>query len=409
MKTQGNEAFIHQKYEKALELYSKALTCKKDPVFYCNRAACFAALDNLDRVIDDTTEALRMDKNYVKALNRRSKAYEMKENYTDALLDATVSCILSGFADEKMTNSVERLLKKVAEKKAAEIMKTRPKKLPSAAFINAYLDSFRPETSPEFPKDMPKGLDNLKEAFNAMEAEKFEIAKDKAEEALKEGIEDPILNARALNLAGTFQFLENDSQQAFDCLSKSIELNPQYVQSYVKRAFVHLELGAKDLAWKDFTSAVQIDSSNPDIYYHRGQLYLILGEYANAAKDYQKSIDLDSEFVLSHIQLGVAQYKLGSVASSMNTFRRTIKKFSESGVARNYFGEILLDQGKFQKAVEHFDAATELEVKKMNGTVSVLPLINKALAIYQEKKDIMKAEEICRRALTCKTTNVPMS
>jgi tetratricopeptide (TPR) repeat protein len=121
-----------------------------------------------------------------------------------------------------------------------------------------------------------------------------------------------------------------------------------------------------------------------------------------AATDYQKSIDLDSQFIFSHIQLGVTQYKMGSIASSMATFRRCIKNFGDKSDVYNYYGELLLDQQKYQEAVEKFETAVEMEKKivgEQGGGMNVLPLINKALALFQWKQDFSAAEDLCQKAL----------
>lgn len=146
---------------------------------------------------------------------------------------------------------------------------------------------------------------------------------------------------------------------------------------------------------------------DPDIYYHRAQLHFILSEFADAAKDYQKSIDLDKDFIFSHIQLGVTQYKMGSIASSMATFRRCIKNFDKVPDVYNYYGELLLDQQKYQEAVEKFDTAVDMEKQTKPLRMNVLPLINKALALFQWKQDFQEAEKLCQKALISRFRSIP--
>jgi import receptor subunit TOM70 len=62
-----------------------ALQYKADPIFFSNRAACYANLGYNDRVIEDCNEALRLDPVYVKALNRRAHALEKKGDLENAL------------------------------------------------------------------------------------------------------------------------------------------------------------------------------------------------------------------------------------------------------------------------------------------------------------------------------------
>lgn len=72
-------------------------------------------MSNWEKVIEDTTAAINLDNEYVKALNRRANAYEQVDRNSEALLDYTASCIIDGFRNESSAQSVERLLKKVAE------------------------------------------------------------------------------------------------------------------------------------------------------------------------------------------------------------------------------------------------------------------------------------------------------
>jgi import receptor subunit TOM70 len=162
----------------------------------------------------------------------------------------------------------------------------------------------------------------------------------------------------------------------------------------------------RDEAARDFELAIEHNPNDPDIFYHRAQLHFILSEFSMAATDYQKSIDLDSQFIFSHIQLGVTQYKMGSIASSMATFRRCIKNFGDKSDVYNYYGELLLDQQKYQEAVEKFETAVEMEKKivgEKGGGMNVLPLINKALALFQWKQDFSAAEDLCQKALISKS------
>ncbi|KAL1610825.1 TOM (translocase of outer membrane) complex component [Paraconiothyrium brasiliense] len=115
LKAAGNKAYGSKDYNRAIDLYGQALLCKQDPVFYSNRAACWNAMSNWEKVIDDTTAAINLDNEYVKALNRRANAYEQVDRNSEALLDYTASCIIDGFRNESSAQSVERLLKKVAE------------------------------------------------------------------------------------------------------------------------------------------------------------------------------------------------------------------------------------------------------------------------------------------------------
>lgn len=138
------------------------------------------------------------------------------------------------------------------------------------------------------------------------------------------------------------------------------------------------------------------ESRNKILHHHKTYRHA-LGEEKGKCIKWHASI--------SHIQLGVTQYKMGSIASSMATFRRCIKNFGDKSDVYNYYGELLLDQQKYQEAVEKFETAVEMEKKivgEQGGGMNVLPLINKALALFQWKQDFSAAEDLCQKALISK-------
>ncbi|KAL6721405.1 TOM (translocase of outer membrane) complex component [Lecanora helva] len=406
LKVAGNKAYGDKSYNDAIDLYGKAVLCKPDPIFYSNRAACYNALGSWEKVVEDTTAAINLDNEYVKALNRRANAYEHLEKYSEALLDYTASCIIDQFRNDQSAQSVERLLKKVAEAKGKAILEGKEKKLPSPTFVTNYLQSFRPRPRPEGLDDQTEleeesGKGRLRAGLQAMEnktREGYEAASAAFDKALEVG-DLGEHEAFAYNMRGTFRYLRGENNDSLADLTRSLELQPSLTQSYIKRASINLELGNRDAAASDFEQAMEQQKDDPDIFYHRAQLHFILSEFADAAKDYQKSIDLDKDFIFSHIQLGVTQYKMGSIASSMATFRRCMKNFDKTPDVYNYYGELLLDQQKYQEAIEKFDTAVDMEKQAKPMGMNVLPLINKALALFQWKQDYQEAEKLCQKAL----------
>ncbi|KAF9576225.1 TOM (translocase of outer membrane) complex component [Mortierella alpina] len=391
LKTRGNSMYSGKKWEEAIRLYSQAIAFNPDPVFYSNRAACYSIVGKFDKVIEDTTLALKMNPTYVKALGRRAHAYENVGRHQDAMHDFTALCILDGFKNESFAQSMERNLKKVADVKAKVILQTREERLPSKTFMSAYLDSFRKTAVPETkPEEAETGDAQFELAEYYLGQREYQEAMDSYNKAIE-------LNtthmAKALNMRGTFTFLMGDGKKALVDFNKAIELDPNYVQTYIKRGSIFMEQGDAEKTFNEFETAISIDAEDPNIYYHRGQVFFITGEYEHAAKDYIKSIELEPKFVFSHIQYGVAQYKLGNIADAMAIFKKALKDFPESGDVNNYYGELLLDQQNFDQAYERFDKAIQLKPS------NPLPYINKALLVFQWKQDPAGAERLCLQSL----------
>jgi import receptor subunit TOM70 len=170
------------------------------------------------------------------------------EKNSEALLDFTASCIIDGFKNETAAQSVERLLKKVAEERGKKMLEERPKKLPSSTFVSNYLQSFRSKSPPaglEEDAQIPEGSGDYHlrlglEAVQRGTVKSYEEAGQQFETAMELGTNH---DAYTLNWRGTFKYLQGDPSAALEDLNKSVELDPALTQSYIKRASMLLELG----------------------------------------------------------------------------------------------------------------------------------------------------------------------
>ncbi|BGP36980.1 TOM (translocase of outer membrane) complex component [Rhodotorula kratochvilovae] len=400
LKARGNKLYSAKQYTDAIAYYTKAIECEEQAVFYSNRAACYTNLNELDHVVEDCTSALRLDPSYIKALNRRATAREQlggPAHLYSALCDFTASAILDSFQNQATTDSVERVMKQLAAEKAQEMLAAREPRLPSPTFITAYLTAFREQAAPALPAHPAQGDRTLQLAFEALSAKDFTHAFSLFNEALDQGVTSAPARAAALNMRATFKFIMSDAEGALADLDEATTVDPESAQSWVKKASVHMELGRPEDAMQDFERALAINPDNADVYYHRGQVYFITGEFDKAIDEYRKSSELDPAFIFSHIQLAVAQYKSGSTEKALHQFRRLVEKNPQSPEVYNYYGELLLDQQQFTEAVAMFDKSIELS--KFAVPRNVLPMVNKALAIFQHRQDFVAAEAICREAV----------
>lgn len=209
-------------------------------------------------MVEDTSAAIALDSEYVKALNRRANAYEHLEKYSEALLDYTASCIIDQFRNEQSAQSVERLLKKVAEAKGKLILEGKERKLPSPSFVTNYLQSFRPRPPPEGLEetadlDEDSGKGQLRAGLSAI-AKKTGEGYENASAAFDKALELRDLGeheALAYNMRGTFRYLRGENADALKDLTRSLELQPALSQSFIKRASMHLELGKTELDFRN--------------------------------------------------------------------------------------------------------------------------------------------------------------
>jgi tetratricopeptide (TPR) repeat protein len=93
IKAEGNALFLNSSYQDAITKYNDASQtapeqAPQQAVYFANIAACHVKLDNHQDAIKACTEALAVDPGYVKALARRSAAYEAINELERALADA---------------------------------------------------------------------------------------------------------------------------------------------------------------------------------------------------------------------------------------------------------------------------------------------------------------------------------
>jgi len=93
LKESGNEAFKQERFEDAINCYSKAIKLTKEDdkeraVFLKNRAACYLKLEDYEQAVLDCNSSLEIVSKDPKALFRRSQAYEALGKIDSAYQDA---------------------------------------------------------------------------------------------------------------------------------------------------------------------------------------------------------------------------------------------------------------------------------------------------------------------------------
>ncbi|KAI8809786.1 hypothetical protein BJ742DRAFT_738047 [Cladochytrium replicatum] len=392
----GNTFYSKRMYADAAALYSQAIVLRPDAVYFSNRAACYANLNDYEKVVEDCTEALKLDPKYVKAMNRRAGAYEALNRLNDALNDFTSVCFLEEFKNQNTMDATDRVLKEIGKQKSVAIMKSKQIRLPSEAFILAYMDSFR-QTSVHIPillqfEPETEGDKKLQNSLAHIRDRQYSLAAEECEEAVRLGLSKQFAGL-GYNIRGTFSFLKGDASAALEDFNKAVEVDEHNVNTLIKRASVFMERGDLERAVEEFNRAEQVNPEDPDLFYHRGQVRFLTNDLVGAAEDYEKALSLDNTMVYANIQLAVAQYKLGNLGDSDVTFTKALRRFKNSPEVCNYYGEILVDQGKFEEAEGMFEKALKLDSK------SPLPYINKAILQLQWKKDYDGAIALCKEAI----------
>lgn len=410
LKEDGNAEFKNKQYEEGIAYYTAALKLKIDPVFYSNRSACYAALQDHENVIKDTTEAIKLKPDYTKCVLRRATSYEILENYTDAMFDLTALTIYGGFSNKSVEEVLERVLKKHAVKIVEEDLKHRVPDLPSASTISSFFGAFAPESNPAELDENSTGADKFLfdtiSNLNANTIEGYENADSLINQAveayqieeLSAESENAAKAAIALEYSAAMKFLKNEPTAAATDIAKAIELKPR-ARTYVFRALISADKASFAEALQDFSTAVAMDPESSDVFYQLGQLYYLTGDLEKAKDNFTKALELNPNNVYAHIQLACITYKNGAVKEAEDKFTAAKLKFATSPEVPNYFGEILADRGDIDLACKQFEISARLQQALPTYSVGALPLINKASLISRESMDrIDEAEKLLTEA-----------
>lgn len=416
LKDKGNEFFKQKDYDNALKYYDLALSLKKDPVFYSNISACYVSLNQLDKVVENSTKALELKPDYSKALLRRASANESLENYPDAMFDLSVLSLNGDFNGA----SIEPMLERNLNKQAMTVLKEKlgqhkSQLLPSDTSLASFFGIFSPETefsnyneNSEADKELKNGLENLykrsAEGYQVAD-EAFSKAVDLYSKLLEENPDDVALkekSAIALEHRGIFRFLKNEPLGAHTDIEKAISLQPR-VNSYIYMALIMADKGKGDEYYEFFEKAIELDPENAAIYYHRGQMYFITAQYDKAGADFDKAKKYNENNIFPYIQLACLAYREDKFNDCETLFSEAKRKFATAPEVPNFFAEILADKGDLDKALKQYEIAKRLEEAVEGIHVGVSPLVGKAtllakqpsVANFQEATKLL--EEACLR------------
>lgn len=417
LKEQGNNYFKDKEFEKAIKFYTAALQLKEDAIYYSNRSACYVGLGDFNKVVEDTTLALKLNPEHTKSLLRRSNAYEELGDYENAMYDLTCLTIYGGFNESSIEKILDRVLKKQSYKIVEKKLETYKLSLPSPSIISSFFGAFSEDNEELNKLSSIEGLTeesnagdyNLLQGLKQMElktSEGYDAADSYFDKAIKfyESKDLSSVNKENFSIAleyfGAFKFLKNDPMSALELLSKSIELEPR-PKSFIFSALINADKQEFEAAYKDFENGIKLNPDSSEIYYHRAQMYYLTNELAKAEKDFLKSKELNPENVYSYIQLACILYREGKFEESKQAFIDAKKKFPTSPEIPNYYGEILSDHGDFDLAIKQFEISAKLQDSLNKVSVGVLPLINKATLLSKTPtpENISSAIELLETAI----------
>lgn len=414
-KNNGNKLFKEGKFDKAVECYTNAIKIcppeeKSDlATFYQNRAAAYENLKNYTETINDCSKALELNKDYIKALQRRARSYEAIGNLEKCLEDITAVCMMEGFRNQPSLLLTDRVLKKLSKTKAREMFKNRVPCLPSKHFIRHYFISFSEDpimkSVEEYKKEQEEKksaqLSGFRQVIRCLAEEKFDdVIPNCAVEIERDGPDTP----EALLVRGTFKLLQGQTDDALSDLQQllsieSVDIKVR-VNGLIKMGTLKVQLEKMEDALEDFNKAIELDRNNSDIYLHRGQVYLLMDRIDDTLKDMEKSSSLNPNFPSARAQKCYIQYRCGiqyndpsQKVAALAGFEEIKQKFPSCSETYFLYAQVLTECAEYEKSEEFFKKAGELDPSDPNV------FVHRGILLLQWKQDINAALELLNKAI----------
>ncbi len=253
-------------WENSFTLWTHAIerAPEKAAVAYKNRGLYFFERGELDRAIEDDTEAIRLDPSYVHAYNNRGLAFVRAGRLDQAIADFNRAILLSPAYFEALAN------RGLAFDEAGQ---------PERAVAD-YTAAISQDPS-DYRIYYFRGL-----SFEKMGSLDNAIADFDRVVALN-ALDSSVYYTMALSCTKHGLF-----DRSLDYFNRAITLNQNDGNLWNDRGLAHLLLEHYDRALQDFDRAIELDGNNMLAYNNRGNLYLRTGDRTHAIADFERACDL---------------------------------------------------------------------------------------------------------------------
>jgi tetratricopeptide (TPR) repeat protein len=125
-------------------------------------------------------------------------------------------------------------------------------------------------------------------------------------------------------------------QDALEYCTQAIFLGANSATDYVRRGYVHAQLGEYDKAIEDYTQALFVQPDGIVIYNHRCVAYYRVGKYQEAIADCDRVLSVQADFAGSYANRGRARAALRENKGAIEDYQKAAKLFLKEGRQESY-------------------------------------------------------------------------
>lgn len=143
----------------------------------------------------------------------------------------------------------------------------------------------------------------------------------------------------------------------FDRLNDNVKASPTSRAAYNSRGAANSNIGNFSAAIRDFTTAIDLDSSDVVAITNRGVTYAKMGEYKLALIDFDEAISFDTKDPLVYYIKGYVERELKKYNSAINDFSKAIAFNPRDALTYYLRGRTKMDQKDHAGALMDFEKA----------------------------------------------------
>ena len=187
---------------------------------------------------------------------------------------------------------------------------------------------------------------------------------------------------------------KGDYTEAIRFYEKSIELDPEFVDTHNNLGYVLNNMERYEEAKQFLQKAVELDPAYAYAYHNLGNSLKNLGQYQEAEQAYRKAILLDPEDAYPYNGLGNTLKELKQYQEAEQAYRKAIQLDPQYVNAYNHLGILLAELKQYQEAERVFRKAIQLDPQYVNAYNNLGILLYQTNRYEEAQQALFKAIEI---------------
>jgi protein O-mannosyl-transferase len=162
--------------------------------------------------------------------------------------------------------------------------------------------------------------------------------------------------------------------EALVLLQRALQINPDYVATYVNLSSVYFEKRQYDSAMEILRRGLQIDPNSAKLHANIGTLYEKIGQPGLAITHLQRAITLNPSYTKAHINLGIIFYRQKRLREAQLEFFLSTEQAPRDAEALFNLAHVSLELGERQTALGILPRLRQLDAKRADQLQQQLSL-----------------------------------